>query len=90
MTLLSFTRGSRKREEASPSVRSQKRGDALVLDNASIHTGDENTDLDDWLWNGLSPGDNQPLRITLLLLPARSTEFNPIELLWAQLVKTLR
>jgi transposase len=71
-------------------VRSQKRGDVLILDDALIHIGGENVDLDDWLWNGLSPGDNQPLRITLLLLPACSTEFKPIELLWAQLVKKLR
>jgi hypothetical protein len=67
-----------------------KRWDVLVLDNASIHIGGENVELDDWLWNGLSPRDNQPLRILLLLLPARSPELNPIELIWAWLVKKLR
>jgi transposase len=67
-----------------------QRWDILVLDNASIHVGGENANLEDWLWEGLSPWDGQPLRITLLLLPARSPEMNPIELVWAQLVKKLR
>jgi transposase len=67
-----------------------QRWDILVLDNASIHVGGENANLEDWLWDGLSPWDGQPLRITLLLLPARSPEMNPTELVWAQLVKKLR
>jgi hypothetical protein len=50
----------------------------------------ENADLDAWLWNGLSPWDSQQLRITWLLLPTRSLQMNPFELLWIQLVKKLR
>jgi transposase len=67
-----------------------KRMDILVLDNASIHVGGENANLEEWLWDGLSPIDDQPLRITLILLPARSPEYNPIELVWSQLVRKLR
>jgi hypothetical protein len=66
-----------------------QRWDVLVLDSASIHVGGENANLDDWLWDGLSPWDGQPLRITLLLIPARSPELNPFNLLWDQLVKKL-
>jgi hypothetical protein len=49
-----------------------QRWDILVLDNASIHVGGENTNLGDWLRDGLSTWNEQPLRIPLLLLPARS------------------
>ncbi|KAL7524232.1 hypothetical protein ACHAXR_001481, partial [Thalassiosira sp. AJA248-18] len=56
--------------------------DVLVLDRAAIHTGGQNTILEDWLW------DNY--RIFLLLLPARTPEWNPIELVWNILVQRLQ
>lgn len=56
-------------------------GDVLVLDRAAIHTGGENTVLEDWLWDNF--------RIFLLLLPARTPEWNPIELVWNILVQRL-
>jgi hypothetical protein len=49
-------------------------GDVLVMDNAANHTGKENTVLEDWLWEEHS--------IFALFLPARTPEWNPIELLW--------
>ncbi len=49
-------------------------GDVLVLDHAANHSGKENTVLDDWLWSEHS--------ILVLFLPARTPEWNPIELLW--------
>jgi len=52
-----------------------------VLDRAVIHTGKGNSILEDWLW------DNY--RIFLLLLPARTPEWNPIELVWNILVQRL-
>lgn len=56
--------------------------DVLVLDRAAIHTGGVNTVLGDWLWDNF--------RIYLLLLPARTPEWNPIELVWNILVQRLR
>lgn len=56
-------------------------GDVLVLDNAAIHTGGENTILEGWLWENF--------RIFILLLPARTPEWNPIELVWNILVQRL-
>ena len=56
--------------------------DVLVLDRAAIHAGEENTILPDWL------RDN--FRIFLLLLPARTPEWNPIELVWNILVQRLQ
>ena len=55
--------------------------DVLVLDNASIHTGGVNSTLEDWLWGNF--------QIFLLLLPARTPEWNPIELVWNILVRRL-
>ena len=55
--------------------------DVLVLDNAAIHTGGVNATLEDWLWVNF--------RIFLLLLPARTPEWNPIELVWNILVQRL-
>ena len=55
--------------------------DVLVLDRAAIHTGGENTFMEDWL------RDN--CRIFVLLLPARTPEWNPIELVWNILVQRL-
>jgi hypothetical protein len=66
-----------------------KRGDVLVLDNAAIHVGGENVDLRDWLLNSPHP-DGQPMGIFLLLLPARTPELNPEELVWHSMVKKMR
>ena len=49
-------------------------GNVLVMDNAANYTGKENTILEDWLWNDHSK--------FALFLPARTPEWNPIELLW--------
>ncbi len=49
-------------------------GDVLVMDNATNHSGKENTALEDWLWEYHG--------IFALFLPARTPEWNPIELLW--------
>lgn len=56
-------------------------GDILVLDNAAIHTGKECDALDEWLWEYHG--------IFVLLLPARTPEWNPIELIWQILVRRL-
>ena len=56
--------------------------DVLVLDRAAVHTGGENTILEDWLWDNF--------RIFVLLLPARTPEWNPIELVWNILVQRLQ
>ena len=57
-------------------------GDILVLDNAAYHTGRGNNVIEEWLW------DNHG--ILLIFLPPRSPEWNPIELVWAILVRRLR
>ena len=57
-------------------------GGGRAADRAAIHTGGYNTILADWLW------DNY--RIFLLLLPARTPEWNPIELVWNILVQRLK
>ena len=63
--------------------------DILVCDNDTIHEAGFNNNLGDYLWNtaGL---DGLPLNILLLLLPTRSPELNPIELLWNTLRQRLR
>ena len=53
--------------------------DVVVLDRAAIHTGGQNTILVDWLWDNF--------RIFFLLLPARTPEWNPIELVHNILVQ---
>jgi len=58
-----------------------QQGDVLVLDNAAIHTSGTNSDLESWLWDNF--------RIFLLWLPARTPEWNPIELVWNVLVSRL-
>ena len=55
--------------------------DVVVLDRAAIHTGGQNTILVDWLWDNF--------RIFVLLLPARTPEWNPIELVWNIFVQRL-
>ena len=46
----------------------------MVLNNAAIHTGKENTVLEDYLW--------ETYGIFLLFLPARAPEWNPMEQVW--------
>lgn len=57
-------------------------GDVLVLDNVAYHSGKDNYILADWLWKDHG--------VFVLFLPARTPEWNPIELLWAHLVMKLR
>ena len=57
-------------------------GDILVLDNAAIHRGGENSVLEDWLW--------MQFGVLVLFLPPRSPELNPIELVWNTMVQRLR
>ena len=59
-----------------------QRGDILVLDNATIHNGGENSVLEEWLWTEFG--------IYLLFLPARSPELNPIERVWSILVQRMK
>ena len=49
-------------------------GDVLVMDNAAIHTGGEASILEDLL--------HQDHGISVLFLPTRSPELNPIEQMW--------
>ncbi|KAL7534650.1 hypothetical protein ACHAXR_006021 [Thalassiosira sp. AJA248-18] len=49
-------------------------GDVLVLDNAAVHTGKENTVLEDYLWSSYG--------IFLIFLPARAPEWNPMQQVW--------
>ena len=55
--------------------------DVLVLDRAAIHTGGQNASLKELLWD--------EYRIFILLLPARTPEWNPIELVCNILVSRL-
>ena len=57
-------------------------GDVLVLDNASIHNGGNNDNLEEWLY--------ETFGVLLLFLPARSPELNPIEQVWKILVNKLQ
>ncbi len=57
-------------------------GDVLVLDNASIHNGGSNSNLEEWLYDTFG--------VLLLFLPARSPELNPIEQVWKILVNKLQ
>lgn len=56
-------------------------GDVLVLDNAAVHTGKDNSVLEEYLW--------QTYGIYLIFLPARTPEWNPIEQVWKHLVQKL-
>ena len=56
--------------------------DVLVLDNATYHDGGDNKYLAEWLWNDF--------RILVLFLPTRTPEWNPVENVWAVLVKRLK
>ena len=57
-------------------------GDVLVLDSAAIHYGGENLVLEDWLCDHFG--------VLLLILPPRSPELNPIELVWNTMVQRLK
>ena len=59
-----------------------KVGDILILDNAAIHNGGTNRNIDQQLW--------EEAGIALGFLPPRAPELNPIELVWAALVHKLR
>ena len=59
-----------------------KPGDVLVLDNAPMHLGGENVDLEEFLW--------VHHRIWLLTLPTRTPEWNPIEQVWKVLVRRIK
>ena len=67
--------------EAALASGSLRPGDILVADNAANHKGKDNTVLEDWLW--------EYHRIFVLFLPARTPEWNPIELVWGCLEKRL-
>ena len=54
----------------------------LVLDNAANHTGKENSVLEEWMW--------EYHQIYVLFLPARTPEWNPIELVWNCLEERLK
>ena len=56
--------------------------DVLVLDNAAIHSKGDNDGLEDWLW------ENH--RISVVYLPTRAPELNPIELVWRSLTMKIR
>ena len=55
--------------------------DVLILDRTEIHTGGPNAKLEDWLWDNF--------RMFMLLVPARTPEWNPIELVLNILVQRL-
>jgi transposase len=57
-------------------------GDILVLDNASIHNGGNNSVMEEWLYGTFG--------VLLVFLPARSPELNPIEQVWKILVNKLQ
>jgi transposase len=57
-------------------------GDFLVFDNATVHTGGENTVLEEHLWRNHG--------IYAVFLPARAPEWNPIEQVWNHMEQRLR
>jgi transposase len=59
-----------------------ERGDVLIMDNASIHTGQEAEIVEDLLW--------QAMQVLVVFLPTRSPELNPIELVFHILVRRIR
>ena len=56
--------------------------DVLVIDNARYHDGGDNKYLAEWLWDDY--------RILVLFLLTRTPEWNPMENVWAVLVKHLK
>eukprot|EP00957_Ditylum_brightwellii_P089001 6777178-Ditylum_brightwellii.AAC.1 len=63
--------------------------DILVADNAKIYLYDTNWDLEKFLMDYKYPITGTPMKIRAVKLPTRSPNFNPIEPLWALLVKEL-
>jgi transposase len=59
-----------------------ERGDILIMDNASIHTGGEADIVEDMLWHAME--------VLVVYLPTRSPELNPIELIFHILARRLR
>jgi hypothetical protein len=59
-----------------------RRGDVLVLNNATYHRGREASDFDDYMW--------RKHRIYLHFLPPRSPELNPAKLLLNPLTQQLK
>ena len=57
-------------------------GNVLVLDNVAYHCGKENKHLAEWRWRFFG--------IQILFLPTRTPEWNPIELVWQNLVQELK
>ena len=57
-------------------------GDVLVLDNASIHNGGDNSNLEEWLYDTVG--------VLLVFLPTRSPELNRIEQVWKIIVNKLQ
>jgi len=55
-----------------------KKGDVLILDNASAHDADELRDI------------LTPLEVRVMFLPPYSPELNPIELIWSQVKNFLK
>jgi DDE superfamily endonuclease len=65
-----------------------KHDEALIMDNAAIHTGGAAGIIEDLLWNHVV--DGRPLRILTIYLPTRSPELNPIELVFHILARRSR
>ena len=59
-----------------------ERCDVLIMDNASIHTGQEAAIVEDLLW--------ETMQVVVVFLPTRSPELNPIELVFHILVRRIR
>jgi hypothetical protein len=52
----------------------------LVMDNAAVHMGHEAQDLKQRFWELIV--DGYPLHVLVIYLPMRSSELNPIELIF--------
>ena len=59
-----------------------ERGDVIIMDNASIHTGGEAEIVEDLLWESAG--------VIVIFLPTRSPELNPIELIFHILTRRIR
>jgi transposase len=59
-----------------------ERGDVLIMDNASIHTGAEADIVENLLWH--------VMQVLVVFLPTRSPELNPIELIFHILAHRIR
>jgi transposase len=68
--------------ESAISHRYLRAGDVLILDNAAIHTGKDNSVIEEWLW--------EEHMVLVLFLPAQAPEWNPIELMWNCLTQRLK